>query len=74
MKKMVNISDDLTTQRTKANIALVNMPFASHYVPSIGLSLLKSSLDKYGMISDILYLNLDYGEWCDPELYRALSL
>ncbi|MCG8346315.1 MAG: RiPP maturation radical SAM C-methyltransferase [Chloroflexales bacterium] len=68
----VETHKELVQQRGR--IALINMPFASHYIPSIGLSLLKATLNQQAIPVDILYLNLVFGEWCDPELYRALSL
>ena len=54
-------------------VALINMPFASIYRPSIGLSLLKAGLQKKDIDCDIHYLNLKFADKITPELYDAFA-
>jgi ribosomal peptide maturation radical SAM protein 1 len=54
-------------------VALINMPFASLYRPSIGLSLLKAGLTKNDVKCDVHYLNLKFADQVSPELYDLIA-
>lgn len=54
-------------------IALVNMPFASIYRPSIGLGLLKAALVRDGHHVDVFNFNLDFAEQVGFEAYSLLA-
>ena len=54
-------------------IALVNMPFASIYRPSIGLGLLKEALVRDGHHVDVFNFNLDFAEQVGFEAYSLLA-
>ena len=54
-------------------IALVNMPFASIYRPSIGLGLLKAALVRDGHEVDVFDFNLDFAERVGFEAYSLLA-
>ncbi|MFF2176385.1 RiPP maturation radical SAM C-methyltransferase [Lysinibacillus sp. NPDC058147] len=54
-------------------VALINMPFASIYRPSIGLSLLKAGLKRKNINCDIHYLNLKFAELISTESYNSIS-
>ncbi|HUI87213.1 MAG TPA: RiPP maturation radical SAM C-methyltransferase [Anaerolineales bacterium] len=41
-------------------VMLINMPFATRWTPSIGLSLLKAALLREGIACDLKYFNLDF--------------
>jgi len=53
----------------KAKVLLINMPFDNIHRPSIGLSLLKSSLEKRHIDCDILYLNMGFAEYIGFDNY-----
>lgn len=57
----------------ECRVALVNMPFATLYRPSIGLSLLKAALERDGHQADLHYLNLAFGDRIGPALYTQIS-
>lgn len=50
------------------------MPFAVASWPSLGLSLLRSELEKRGISSKIYYLNIDYLKIIGPEIYQDLAI
>src|SRR5215208_4492164 len=54
------------------DVSLVVMPFASVYRPSIGVSLLKSGLQKIGISSKIHYFNIDFAENIGLENYNPI--
>jgi ribosomal peptide maturation radical SAM protein 1 len=54
-------------------VALINMPFASLYRPSIGLSLLKAGLTKNDVECDVHYLNLKFADQVSPDLYDLIA-
>lgn len=60
-------------RQTDKNVAFVIMPFATLLVPQLGVSLLKSALEKIGVQSDILYLNLSFGERIGRSFYEWLK-
>lgn len=53
-------------------VALVNMPFATLYRPSIGLSLLKAALERDGHQADLHYLNLTFADRIGSRLYTKI--
>ena len=58
-------------------IAFVNMPFAMLEIPSIGLTQLKSVLDRQfaGKLStELLYLNHDFGRYLGVSQYQDISV
>ncbi|MDP4096033.1 RiPP maturation radical SAM C-methyltransferase [Paenibacillus sp. P96] len=55
------------------HVALVSMPFASAYRPSIGLGLLQSGLRKQGIDCDTLYLNLKFAALIGLEEYDCFA-
>lgn len=52
-------------------VLLINMPFGPLRQPSLGLSLLKSSLTH--VRSKVLYLSLFFSDWIGPALYQWMS-
>jgi ribosomal peptide maturation radical SAM protein 1 len=58
---------------TNVDVLLVNMPFASLYRPSIGLSLLKAGLCRAGIAAKVLYLTIPFAERIGSELYVRLA-
>jgi ribosomal peptide maturation radical SAM protein 1 len=54
-------------------IALVNMPFSSIVRPSIGISLLKSAIEKHGFNCDNYYFNLKFPLYIGLENYITIS-
>src|SRR5262249_13761559 len=56
-----------------ADIALINMPFFTLSLPSLGLSLLKSELDRAGYSSKIYYLNLSFSSHVGYDLYQSVD-
>ena len=57
----------------KAEVVLVNMPFAALFRPTIGLSLLKGSLASRGIPSRLLYFTIPLAERIGSELYVRLA-
>lgn len=58
-------------------IALINMPFAALYSPSLALTQLKAVVDgEYGerVSVDILYLNHDFARYIGVDLYERIGL
>ncbi len=53
------------------DVLLINMPFGPLRQPSLGLSLLKSSLTHVS--SKVLYMSLSFSDWIGPALYQWLS-
>ncbi|MFZ5826073.1 MAG: RiPP maturation radical SAM C-methyltransferase [Bacillota bacterium] len=53
-------------------VALVNVPFATLYRPSIGLSLLKAALERDGHQADLHYLNLLFADRIGSLLYTKV--
>jgi len=56
----------------KPDVILVNMPFHG-YVPSLGLSLLKSCLEAKQISSKVLYFGLRFAELVGRDLYHCLA-
>ncbi len=54
-------------------VLLINMPWAQINLPTIQLSILKSSLNKGNILSDIAYLNLRFAEIIGIDDYLSLS-
>ena len=54
-------------------VALIQMPFASVFSPSLGLSLLKSGLALRGVSSKVFYFNLRYAQTIGFELYDEIA-
>ena len=48
-------------------VLLINMPFSFFKIPTIGISLLKSALEKKGIACDIRYFNMDFAAWLAKE-------
>ncbi len=58
--------------REKPEVILVNMPFHG-YLPSLGLSLLKSCLAAKNISSKVLYFGLPFAERVGRELYHCIA-
>ncbi len=58
--------------REKPEVILVNMPFHG-YMPSLGLSLLKSCLSAKQISSKVLYFGLPFAERIGRDLYHCLA-
>ncbi len=56
-----------------ASIALINMPFAAPYRPSIQCGLLKSLLVEAGHHVEVFYLNLDLVPTLSPKVYLHIA-
>jgi ribosomal peptide maturation radical SAM protein 1 len=54
-------------------VLLVCMPFAGVGNPALGVSLLKSELERAGTRCDVIYPNLDFAEAIGLETYRAIA-
>ncbi len=57
----------------KTDVLLVVMPFAAVGWPAIGVSLLQGGLRRCGILSKILYLNIDFCEFIGGDLYRWVA-
>ena len=58
--------------RAGYKIALLSMPFASYHLPSIGLTQIKSVVDRQfpGEVDlRLVYANLDFAAWIGPDFY-----
>jgi ribosomal peptide maturation radical SAM protein 1 len=53
-------------------VLFVNMPFGS-VRPAMGVSLLKGHLDRMGIPSRVLYLNLRYAQRCGREFFHTVA-
>jgi ribosomal peptide maturation radical SAM protein 1 len=58
---------------SSADVVLINMPFAPLLAPSLGLSLLKSILNKEEVSATILYFSVSYAELTGEHLYNCVS-
>ena len=58
----------------RADVALVQMPFAVTAWPSLGLGLLKAALAKVGITSTVLYLNAIFADQVGEQTYQPLSI
>ena len=58
---------------SKVDVLLVSMPFAPLYQPSIGLSLLKASLDPAVISTKILYLKLPFAQIIGEGRYTHIA-
>src|SRR6266566_4419477 len=54
------------------NVLFVNMPFAA-IRPAIGVSLLKSHLERVGVSSQIIYLNMRFAQLLDAPSYGYIA-
>ncbi len=60
------------TQVEMKKVLLLTMPFRSLGYPSIGISLLKSILNKEGISCHIKYFNIDFADMIGPEKYEKI--
>ncbi len=56
-----------------APILLLSMPFGLPYMPSLGLSLLKSGLARRGIAADVRYLGMSFAQTISYPLYQRLA-
>ncbi len=59
--------------QTEADVVLVSMPFGPLRLPSIGLGLLKSALDRDGVSARTFYFTFDFAERIGERLYSQIS-
>lgn len=57
----------------RTDVALINMPFGSLLLPSIGLSLLKAAMSRIGVPTKTFYFSIRYAELIGERLYRLIS-
>jgi ribosomal peptide maturation radical SAM protein 1 len=57
----------------RTDVALINMPFGSLLMPSIGLSLLKAAMSGIGVTARTFYFSIRYAELIGERLYRIIS-
>ncbi len=55
-------------------VLLITMPFNTVTFPSLGISVLKSSLFERNISSDIKYFNIDFAQMAGVELYEKIGL
>lgn len=55
-------------------VLLISMPFNTATFPSLGISLLKSSLFEREIACDIKYFNIDFAQMVGVELYEKIGL
>src|SRR6266849_7317914 len=55
------------------DVVLVSMPFGSPFRPSLGLSLLKASLEPGGVSCEILYFGFPFADRIGHALYTQIS-
>ncbi|WP_045857733.1 RiPP maturation radical SAM C-methyltransferase [Teredinibacter purpureus] len=60
-------------ETTLAQVALVSMPFGLPYMPSLGLSLLKSGLRQRHINADLHYLNLEFTQAIGYTFYQRIA-
>jgi hypothetical protein len=58
---------------SRADVCLVNMPYASLNRPSLALGLLKAVLEREGIATKVLYPNLTFAETIGLRLYHLCS-
>jgi ribosomal peptide maturation radical SAM protein 1 len=56
-----------------AGVLFVSMPFGPLLTPSLGLSLLKATLARDGLASEILYLGIDFARRVGPLIYSKVA-
>ena len=61
------------TNESTSTVLLVSMPFGPLLQPSIGLSLLKSSLTPLNIPTQIRYFTLQFADYIGPALYSQLA-
>jgi len=57
-------------------IVLLNLPFAAYHIPSVGLTQIKSVVDRQfpGEVDlQIAYTNIDFAAWIGPDLYEWIG-
>jgi ribosomal peptide maturation radical SAM protein 1 len=54
-------------------IALINMPFAPIDMPSLGLGLLKASMNKAGLTTKVYYFSILYADLVGESIYSKIS-
>ncbi|MDX2041384.1 MAG: RiPP maturation radical SAM C-methyltransferase [Acidobacteriota bacterium] len=59
--------------QTEVDVVLVSMPFGPLRLPSIGLGLLKSALDRDGVSARTFYFTFDFAERIGERLYSQIS-
>jgi ribosomal peptide maturation radical SAM protein 1 len=57
----------------RTDVALINMPFGSLLMPSIGLGLLKAAMSRIGVPAKTFYFSIRYAELIGEPLYRIIS-
>jgi hypothetical protein len=55
------------------NVALVSMPFAPLILPSIGLGLLKASMERVNIPTRVFYFSIRFAELIGERLYTSIS-
>ncbi len=60
-------------QRTTKRVALIHMPWGALERPTLGLSILKSILDREGIASEVHYLNTLFADFVGAERYRWIA-
>lgn len=60
-------------RRGRPSILLVELPFKTWSRPSIGLALLKASLERAGFACDVRYTNLDFAARVGLDVYRTIA-
>jgi ribosomal peptide maturation radical SAM protein 1 len=58
---------------TRTRVLLVDMPFASIYMPSLALGLLKAELRRDGLACDVLYLNVLFAQMVGWDAYGVVE-
>ena len=64
---------NLEKERLVNRVVFIDMPFAGVERPALGVSLLKSNLARFGVESDIVYLNMVLAEMIGLSRYCAIS-
>jgi hypothetical protein len=58
---------------SRPRVLLVDMPFASVYMPSLALGLLKAELRSEGIACDVLYLNVLFAQMVGWDAYGVVE-
>ena len=58
---------------SRTRVLLVDMPFASIYMPSLALGLLKAELQREGMACEVLYLNVLFAQMVGWDAYGVVE-
>jgi len=72
-EKMPKFADPDSLPASPASIMLLSMPFGLPYMPSLGLSLLKSGLAMRGIAADVRYLGLPFAQTIGYPLYQHIA-